>query len=394
MRHLADGWNILTLGHLFEIERGGSPRPITDYITDEDDGINWIKIGDTKNKSKYIYSTAEKIKPSGMKKSRFVQEGDFLLSNSMSFGRPYILKTNGCIHDGWLVLRPKNKQVNNDYLYYILGSNYVKRQFEQNASGTTVKNLNIDIVKKTTIPLPPFEQQEKIGKVLDTASALVEKQKALLQKYDLFLKSKFIEMFGDPVKNPMGWNSSKIRSIIQKTTNENPLNFPEKQYLYIDIGSLENKVIKEYNYILGENAPSRARQLTICDDILVSTVRPNLNNVAMVKTDYPNTIASTGFCLLRTEKSKLNSYYLFEVVKHKSFIQSLMNVAKGASYPAVSNNDIFDLQIAVPHISLQNQFAQIVEQVEILKQKEQQKLEKLQTLYDALMKRAFDGEIG
>ena len=84
----------IRLGDLIKIERGGSPRPIKSYLTNENDGINWIKIGDTEQGGKYIFTTKEKIKRSGLKKSRYVNKGDFLLSNSMSFGRPYILKTS------------------------------------------------------------------------------------------------------------------------------------------------------------------------------------------------------------------------------------------------------------------------------------------------------------
>ena len=98
-REIPKGWIYVSLGDLFLIERGGSPRPIEDYITDDKNGLNWIKIGDTKGITKYIYHTKEKIKPEGLHKTRMVYEDDFILSNSMSFGRPYIMKTEGCIHD-------------------------------------------------------------------------------------------------------------------------------------------------------------------------------------------------------------------------------------------------------------------------------------------------------
>ncbi len=104
MPYLCGLWRFAN-AYLLVIERGGSPRPIKSYLTDSKDGINWIKIGDTDKGGKYINSTVEKIIPEGMKKSRYVQKGDFLLSNSMSFGRPYILNIDGCIHDGWLALR-------------------------------------------------------------------------------------------------------------------------------------------------------------------------------------------------------------------------------------------------------------------------------------------------
>lgn len=130
-------WPIKKLGEILTIERGGSPRPIDSFITESLDGINWIKIGDTKGVTKYITQTKEKIKPEGAKRSRMVYNGDFILSNSMSFGHPYIMKTTGCIHDGWLVLRPTDKSIRSDFLYYLLGSPLVSSQFDALAAGST-----------------------------------------------------------------------------------------------------------------------------------------------------------------------------------------------------------------------------------------------------------------
>ena len=126
---IPDSWKWVKLNDLAEIARGGSPRPIQDYITEDKDGINWIKIGDTIAESKYITSAKEKIKPEGKKHSRFVHAGDFLLTNSMSFGRPYILKIDGCIHDGWLVFANIKEYLLQDYLYYALSSAYIYKNF-------------------------------------------------------------------------------------------------------------------------------------------------------------------------------------------------------------------------------------------------------------------------
>ena len=110
-------WELCKLGTISKIARGGSPRPIKDYLTNDADGINWIKIGDTTKEGKYINSVKEKIRPEGVKKSRMVHKGDFLLTNSMSFGRPYILNVDGCIHDGWLVISPIGEAYTSDFLY-------------------------------------------------------------------------------------------------------------------------------------------------------------------------------------------------------------------------------------------------------------------------------------
>ncbi|MBU4347168.1 restriction endonuclease subunit S [Patescibacteria group bacterium] len=177
------GWKEKKLGDILEIERGGSPRPIQKYLTNDANGINWIKIGDTKNIDKYILKTRQKIKPEGLKKTRLVNSGDFILSNSMSFGRPYIMKITGAIHDGWLVLREKNINViDKDYLYNILGSPYVFGQFDKLAAGSTVRNLNISLVSSVKIPLPLVVEQKSIVKKLDVLYAETKKLEVIYKQ--------------------------------------------------------------------------------------------------------------------------------------------------------------------------------------------------------------------
>jgi type I restriction enzyme, S subunit len=166
---LKAGWSETTIGAIARIARGGSPRPIQKYLTKNPDGINWIKIGDATKSGKYIFETEEKIIPAGVARSRLVTDGDFLLSNSMSFGRPYILKTTGCIHDGWLVLTPDLKRVYQDFLYHLLGAPQVYAQFDRLAAGSTVRNLNTSLVSTVRIPLPPLDEQKRIVAVLDEA---------------------------------------------------------------------------------------------------------------------------------------------------------------------------------------------------------------------------------
>lgn len=150
------------LGEVCMVERGGSPRPIANFITDSEDGINWIKIGDADG-TRYISKTAEKIIPEGVRKSRMVQAGDLLLSNSMSFGHPYILKIDGCIHDGWLVLHFDEAMFNALYLQTYLGLPMVYAIFETMAAGGVVNNLNSEIVKRLPVIVPAIDQQEQFA---------------------------------------------------------------------------------------------------------------------------------------------------------------------------------------------------------------------------------------
>ena len=161
-----NNWRNVELGSVCEVVRGGSPRPIIDYITDSPDGVNWLKIGDVKETDKFFTHAAERIKRSGIPKTREVQAGDLILSNSMSFGRAFITLIDGYIHDGWLRLRCNEKVLDKEYLYYFLTSNLAQNQFKAVATGSVVNNLKSDTVKAVRIGLPPIEEQRKIAAVL------------------------------------------------------------------------------------------------------------------------------------------------------------------------------------------------------------------------------------
>lgn len=172
-------WELVSLEDVCEVVRGGSPRPIIDYITEDEEGVNWLKIGDVKESDKYFRYTNEKIKPSGISKTREVLPGDLILSNSMSFGRVFITLINGYIHDGWLRLRPNEKVLNKDYLYYFLTSNIAQNQFKAIATGSVVNNLKSDTVRATKVFLPPVKIQKKISDYLNAIDEKIEINKQI-----------------------------------------------------------------------------------------------------------------------------------------------------------------------------------------------------------------------
>jgi len=184
------------IGDAISISRGASPRPIQSFITDDPEGVNWIKIGDVSENSLYITRAAEKITKEGAKKSRAVHKGDFILSNSMSFGRPYILDIEGCVHDGWLILSDFRDTFDELYLYHALRSERVQHQFSGKVNGATVKNLNSDLVKETYIKVPEMKEQETFADfVKQVDKSKVEVQKALDETQKLF-DSLMQEYFG------------------------------------------------------------------------------------------------------------------------------------------------------------------------------------------------------
>ncbi|EEW0634658.1 restriction endonuclease subunit S (plasmid) [Escherichia coli] len=161
-----------TLGEVAKIQRGASPRPIVNYLTEQGNGIPWIKIGDTIPGSKYIDKTLQKITAEGAQKSRILNPGDFVISNSMSFGRPYILRITGAIHDGWASISNFSEKLNADYLYHYLSSKKVKIYWESKINSGSVSNLNADIIKTLPVPLPDKQKQERISALLDKFDTL------------------------------------------------------------------------------------------------------------------------------------------------------------------------------------------------------------------------------
>ena len=177
--------------------RGASPRPISQYIANDPNGVNWIKIGDVEVGSKYVTKSAEKITLEGASKSRKVENGDFILSNSMSFGRPYILGIDGCVHDGWIILSGFENSCTSDFLYYLLNTRLVQNYWKQRAAaGGSIQNLNSDIVKGTIIPIPSLEVQEQIVSILDRFDTLVNDLKNGLPA-EIALRRKQYETYRD-----------------------------------------------------------------------------------------------------------------------------------------------------------------------------------------------------
>lgn len=184
IKGFSEPWIEKKLGEDATILRGGSPRPIEDYITDSQDGLNWIKIGDVKPDDKYFRKTAEKIKKEGLTKTRQVKKGDFILSNSMSFGRPYILDIDGCIHDGWLVIQDYQEAYDMQFLYYILCSDAVMSQYVSMAAGSSVQNLNKEKVADVLLYAPTsLKEQSAIATVLSSMDEEISALEAKRDKY-------------------------------------------------------------------------------------------------------------------------------------------------------------------------------------------------------------------
>ena len=191
-----DDWEQRRFKELVLIERGGSPRPIQDYIIDNDEeGINWVKIGDAPEFGNRIEKTSEKIKKSGLPKTRQVFPGDLILSNSMSFGKPYIMGISGCIHDGWLLIRDSNKIFDQQFLCQLLGTDQMIDQYVSLAAGSTVNNLNKDLVGSTFVTYPSLAEQKTVSLFFKKFDTLITLHQRKLDNLKLLKKGLLQEMF-------------------------------------------------------------------------------------------------------------------------------------------------------------------------------------------------------
>lgn len=167
----------------------------------------------------------------------------------------------------------------------------------------------------------------------------------------------------------MNWLRSSIRSTCLETKTVDPKRSPNKIFKYVDIAAIDraSKTIIGSSEIFGADAPSRARKEIHSGDIIVSTVRPNLNAVAIVPPELDGQIASTGFCILRSNACLILERYLFYFVQTKLFIDSLCSKVRGAHYPAVSDNDVKSLQIPIPPISEQRKIVEMIDEANNLR---------------------------
>jgi type I restriction enzyme, S subunit len=390
---MKQGWEYKKLGEVCTIERGGSPRPITDYITDSEDGINWIKIGDAQEGSKYITSTKEKIRPEGIKKSRFVHKGDFILSNSMSFGRPYILKVDGCIHDGWLVIHDDNEVFIKDYLYYILSSSIMYAKFSQLAVGGVVNNLNSSLVRKVAIPISPKSTQLSIVSELDKINELIRLKKEQLKDYDNLAQSIFYEMFGDPVENEKGWEVKKLGEVCTIERGSSPR--PITAYItdskdginWIKIGDAQegSKYITSTKEKIKPEGLKKSRFVHKGDFILSNSM--SFGKPYILKIDG---CIHDGWLVIHDNNNVFIKIYLYYLLASSIMYAKFSKLAVGGVVNNLNSSLVRKVDVSIPPLPLQHLFAQRIEQIEHQKSEVTKAITDLETLLASRMQHWFE----
>jgi type I restriction enzyme S subunit len=410
-----NNWQTRKLGDIFLIERGGSPRPIEDYITKDSNGLNWIKIGDTKGVVKYITSTKEKIKPEGLVKTRMVYDGDFLLSNSMSFGRPYIMKTSGCIHDGWLVIR-KNEIVDNNYLYYVLSSNHTYIQFSKLAKGSTVKNLNIAAVQQVEIPLPPLETQQaivtKIEELFSELDKGIAELKTAQQQLKTYRQSVLKWAFEGKLTNqnvkegelPEGWEMINLSKVIEKPKygTSKKCDYAIKGIGVLRIPNIAKGIVDSTDLKFAKFDEKEIETYSLKEgDIL--TIRSNgsvdlVGKCALISKKDEGYLYAGYLIRLRPIMNKVNPKFLINILNSIELRNQIEEKAKSTSgVNNINSEELSTLKFQLPSIKEQLQIVQEIESrlsvADKLEADIEQSLQQAEALRQSILKKAFSGEL-
>lgn len=395
---------LVALGDIFEIARGGSPRPIEKFLTDDPAGVNWIMIADATDSQKYITGTKKRILKTGVKNSRMVHPGDFLLTNSMSFGRPYILKTSGCIHDGWLVLSRKRNDVDQDYFFHLLKSKAVYSEFARRAAGATVKNLNIDIVKEVQVQVPPIEEQRRIAKILDWAEALRAKRCAAITQLDTLVRFIFLEQFGDPIQNSKKWPRVPFSELLASIDSGWSPVCQDRAVVGEEWGVLKLGAVTWCEYNCSENKalppdvdPDRELEVKVGDLLFVrKNTYDRVAACALVRETQPRLLLSDLIFRLRPRAEvQLDTCYLHQLLIYPTKRREIQKLAGGTagSMPNISKSRLQTIPIEVPPLDFQRDFSRRVAAVEKLRVLHRAALDTMDAMFASLQHRAFRGEL-
>ncbi len=361
-----NNWKTKKLCEICDITRGGSPRPIQNYIIGNDeDGYPWLRIGDVPVGDRYIFKTSAKIKPEGLKKTTLVKKGDFILSNSMSFGRPYIMMIDACIHDGWLALRNiKPDLMDKHYLYYLLTSDYMQNEFLNYSAGSGVQNLKKETVKEIKYSAPDVTEQQRIVSVLETWDGyleLLDKKIALKEQLkkglmqQLLTGKKRLPGFSDE------WKSYKLSEIASLNKGVGL----SKDSLFAN-GSkciLYGEIYTKYDYYIDEitsRTIASSGTKSVLGDIIIpaSTTTSNLDVATATVVNESGVLLGGDINIIRPKAridSPFLSFMLNTVKKH-----DLAKLAQGVTIIHLYGKDILKTKVEIPSYEEQADIAEVL----------------------------------
>lgn len=361
-------WKTIKLGEVAKIQGGYS------FKSEEfqQNGVPIIRISNLDGESVIVDEDTCYYKKFWDEHSEFrIYYGDILIAMSgATVGKIGIYEQNNpaLLNQRVGKITPHCDKLHNKYLYNYVKSSLFLRKIRAAAFGCAQPNISGKQIADIKIPLPPLEEQKRIADILDKASSLMDLRKKQLEKMDLLMKSKFIDMFGDSVTNTKGW---EVKAWIDLLTIKNGKNQSK-------VENLNGK----YPIYGSGGIISYADQYICKENSIIIGRKGNINKPIFVKEKFWNVDTAFG---LETKENVLVPLFLFYFCEKYNFEQ----LNRTVTIPSLTKSDLLKIKMSVPPVSLQNQFAAFVEEVEKQKAVMQQSLEKMETNYKALMQEYF-----
>ena len=344
-------------------------KPLDDFVREcsERNKGNWCKeVYSVTNSQGFVPSTdyfSKEVFSKDLNNYKIVREGMIAYNPSrINVGSVATQREKGAVIVSplYVVFSVDEQNLYPEYLCYFLRSEIGLAEIAKKTSGSVRDSLKFSALQKINIRVRDLREQKFIVSILQKTERIIEKYRLLLTKLDDLVKSQFIEMFeGEkypdcPIKELV---TGRVESVRKRYK-------PEDRIRYVDISSIDNKLnqMTGYTEYSLQEAPSRAQQCIEKGDILVSTVRPNLRNIAMNTFDDDHMVASSGFCVLRA--TTCNRSYLLAALLLDKFSRKMSELTTGANYPAIKDSDVLGYRIPRPPIERQNEFARFVEQTD------------------------------
>lgn len=394
---IPEDWEVDTIEEVAKVFRGGSPRPIESFLTSEINGVNWIKIGDVSVNSKYIVSTKEKIIPEGIAFSRFVKKGAFILSNSMSFGRPYILKIDGCIHDGWLVIQDYEEKFNRDFLYYVLRHSTTLNQYKSLAAGSGVLNLKKEIVNEVLVQYPSIPEQEAIATALSETDELIQKLDKLISKKKDIKKGAMQELLTGKKRLP-GFSGEWVEKKLGDIANFEHGHGLAKADLIEDgdkkcihYGQLFTDYKESIKAIKFKTNISENLTYSKANDVLMPTSDVTPRGLATASCIHEKgVVLGGGILIIRLHEGYNGVFLSYFITQNK---EKILKLTKGSTVFHIYANDLSNLEISFPGYTEQTEIIKVLSDMDSEIEELEQKRNKYQMIKEGMMQQLLTGRI-
>ena len=393
-------WPVATVGEVCEVVSGATPR--TGKPEFWDGNVPWVTPKDLSELGqKHLSDTPRKITKAGLKScsARMLPAQSVLFSSRAPIGLVAINTLPVCTNQGFKSLVPRFDLVSPDFLFWWLKAQ--EKHVQNKGRGATFKEVSKKIVEDLQIPLPPLAEQKRIAGILDAADAVRAKRREALAQIDTLLQSTFLDMFGDPVTNPMGWPPTSLAAISEEL-RDGPFGSNLKTSHYVESGvrviRLQNIGVGEIRnddlaFISEEHFASLPRNHCQPGDVIIGTMGdPNLR-ACIVPLALARALNKADCILMRVDMTKVDAIYVCWLLNNPCTVSMALRLVRGQTRGRISLRRLKELQIHLPPIDLQLRFAAIVKSVEQQKAIQRAHLAELDTLFASLQSRAFRGDL-